>query len=158
MPVSLSIQEVVSRIDLIHTLGDGYLQKLDLATMAFSIEAREPFLDSNILKFSLELPWEYKINKGTRKYLLKKLALKYLPKEIVFRNKKGFEVPIGNWLKSELKQWAFQRIENKNLFNDLPFTQQDVRNLYEIHFNSNRNVTPYLWNILVLLNFISLNQ
>ncbi len=157
MPKTLLIEEIASRLDLMHTLGDGYLQKLDISTMAFSVEAREPFLDSEMVKFCLELPWNYKINNGVTKYLLKKLAEKYLPQHIVYRKKSGFEVPIGNWLNNELREWSLDKIESKNLFLDLPFSQQHVKNMYKVHKCGIRNVTPFLWNILVLLNFIDLN-
>ena len=91
MPDSISIEEIGSRLDLQLTLGNGYLQKLDLSTMAFSVEAREPFLDSEVLKFALELPWCLKVNKDVTKYLLKKVANKYLPQDIVHRKKKDLK-------------------------------------------------------------------
>ena len=74
MPNNLTIEEYASRLDLKHTLGDGYLQKLDLSSMAFSLEAREPFLDSKIIEFSLKLPWNRKVLNGVTKYLLKKFV------------------------------------------------------------------------------------
>ena len=158
MPKNQKLEEYASRLDIKHTLGDGYLQKLDLSTMAFSVEAREPFLDTKIIEFALKLPWNFKYNKGITKYLLKKICKKYLPNEIIVRKKKGFEVPIGEWLKGPLKEWCLERIEEKSLYSNLPFDNKSVRSLYNLHLNSNRNVTPFLWNILVLLNFSSLKK
>ena len=80
--------------------------------MAFSVEAREPFLDSEVLKFALELPWCLKVNKDVTKYLLKKVANKYLPQDIVHR-KKGFEVPISSWLNNELEGWVNENFITK---------------------------------------------
>lgn len=158
MPKNQKLEEYATRLDLKHTLGDGYLQKLDLSTMAFSLEAREPFLDTKIVEFSLKLPWKLKYNKGVTKFLLKRISKKYLPNQIINRKKRGFEVPIGEWLKGPLKEWSLERIEEKSLYSDLPFDIESVRNIYDLHLNSNRNVTPFLWNILVLLNFVSLKK
>ena len=158
MPNDLTVEEYASRLDLKHTLGDGYLQKLDLSSMAFSLEAREPFLDSKIIEFSLKLPWNKKVSNGVTKFLLKKLCYKYLPHEIVTRKKKGFEVPVGHWIKGPLKEWALERIEENSLYHELPFNKNDVKFLFKLHQTSKRNVTPFLWNILILLNFVSLKK
>lgn len=158
MPKNQKLEEYVTRLDLKHTLGDGYLQKLDLSTMAFSLEAREPFLDTQIVDFALKLPWKYKYNRGITKYLIKRICKKYLPNEIINRNKKGFEVPISEWLRGPLKKWCIERIEEKSLYENLPINIENVRTLYDIHLKSNRNVTPFLWNILVLLNFSNLKK
>ena len=105
----------------------------------------------------LKLPWDLKYNKGVTKFLLKRISKKYLPNQIINRKKKGFEVPIGV-VKGPLKEWSLERIEEKSLYSDLPFDIKHVRNIYDLHLNSNRNVTPFLWNILVLLNFVSLRK
>ena len=158
MPRNETSQKYASRLDLIHTLGDGYMQKVDLSTMSFSLEAREPYLDRNIVEFSLQLPFKFKIYNNISKYILKKVALNYLPKEVVNRTKQGFEVPISKWLKGPLKNWALERIENKSLYDKLPLEINDIRKLFNEHQNGYRNVTPYLWNVIILLNFIQKNQ
>ena len=158
MPRNETSQKYASRLDLIHTLGDGYMQKVDLSTMSFSLEAREPYLDRNIVEFSLQLPFKFKIYNNISKYILKKVALNYLPKEVVNRTKQGFEVPISKWLKGPLKNWALERIENKSLYDKLPLEINDIRKLFNVHQNGYRNVTPYLWNVIILLNFIQKNQ
>ena len=100
MPQNLSPQQYASELDLLHTLGDGYLQKLDLSSMSFSLEAREPYLDKNVVEFALQLPFKFKISKHTSKYILKKVKLlNVYQKNIIHRSKKGFEVPISEWLK-----------------------------------------------------------
>ena len=63
MPQNQSSQEYALRLDLIHTLGDGYLQKLDMSSMSYSLEAREPYLDKNVVEFALQLPFKFKISK-----------------------------------------------------------------------------------------------
>ncbi len=158
MPKSETPQQYASRLDLLHTLGDGYLQKVDLSSMSFSLEAREPYLDKNIVEFALRLPFKYKSTKNISKYILKKVALNYLPIEIINRSKKGFEVPISEWLRGPLKKWSIERIEDETLYENLPININDVRKLFKIHLNGYRNVTPYLWNVIILLNFIQKNR
>ena len=154
MPQKLSPQQYASRLDLLHTLGDGYLQKLDLSSMSFSLEAREPYLDKNVVEFALQLPFKFKISKHTSKYILKKVAHKYLPENIIHRSKKGFEVPISEWLKGPLKQWSLEIIENETLYHNLPINMNEIKKLFQAHLSGYRNVTPYLWNVIILLNFI----
>jgi len=81
-------------------LQDGILAKVDRATMMNSLEARAPFLDIELADFARRLPSQWKLRNGTTKYLLKKAALRLLPREIVYRKKKGFGTPVGAWLRN----------------------------------------------------------
>ena len=81
-----------------------------------------------------------------------------MPKEIINRSKKGFEVPISEWLKGPLKKWSLERIEDNTLYHNLPININDVRKLFKVHLKGYRNVTPYLWNVIILLNFIQKNR
>src|SRR5258708_3711561 len=98
MPATLSPAERATRLDLAHILPEEYLQKTDLSSMAYSLEAREPLLDHELVEWSLKLPLEWKLRGGKSKYLLRQLAYRYLPREIVERPKQGFGVPIDRWL------------------------------------------------------------
>ena len=93
--------------------------------MACSLEGRSPLLDYRLLEFALSLPASLKIKGGEKKYFLKKLLDKHLPRELFDRPKVGFSLPIGEWLKNELKTWGEERIAylNKNLGNVLDMTQ-----------------------------------
>ena len=82
---------------------DDVLHKVDRATMSVSLEGREPLLDYRIIEFVAQLPDRYKIKDGEKKWLLKQITHKYIPKEIMDRPKMGFGVPIEKWLKNELK-------------------------------------------------------
>ncbi len=79
------------------------LIKMDIATMANSLEARSPFLSKYMLEFVPKLPDNYKINRLTTKYILRELAKKYLPKEIINQPKRGFEVPLKKWINFDIK-------------------------------------------------------
>ena len=94
------------RLDAIYTLADDYLQKVDVASMAFSLESREPLLDHELVEWAMRLPVKWKLRRGSNKYLLRKLASRYVPRDILDRPKQGFGVPIGEWLRGPLKSWA----------------------------------------------------
>ncbi len=83
-------------------LPDAYLTKVDVASMAASLEVRAPFLEQRVVELAWELPDSMKLNWGHRKWLLKKIAARHLPREIVFRRKRGFSMPLSDWFRGEL--------------------------------------------------------
>jgi len=140
--------------DYIKYLESDILKKVDRATMYYSIEGREPLLDHRIFEFMSKVPAKYKLSESLeKKYLLKKITHKYLPKKIMDRPKMGFGVPINSWIKSndQLKQLFFDsisesRIKNSGLFNlDLIEKQ---KNSYLKEKNSSGITLWYLFNFL----------
>lgn len=91
-------------LDLDTYLPGDILCKVDRASMKYSLEARCPFLDINVMEFSLGLPLEYKMRNGNLKKILKDITYKYIPKELMDRPKQGFSVPRERWLRNELKE------------------------------------------------------
>lgn len=102
-------------IDYKTYMVDDILVKVDRATMSVGLEGREPLLDHRIIEFVAQLPSELKYNKGTKKYLLKKLVHKYVPKELLDRPKSGFGLPVNEWLKTDLKEYLFYYINEEQL-------------------------------------------
>ncbi len=98
--------EIGMRLDTAYILPGAYLQKVDVATMAFSVEARCPMTDYRLVEWAMRLPLEYKLRGGTTKYLLKKVLSRHLPQEMVYQPKKGFSVPLAQWLRGPLKDWS----------------------------------------------------
>lgn len=96
-------------------LPDDILAKVDRATMSVGLEGREPFLDHRIIEWAAQLPDELKYNKGNKKYLLKKLTHKYLPVEMMNRQKMGFGIPFGDWLKGNLKPLLLETVNEESL-------------------------------------------
>ena len=121
--MKLSDFEKISFFDIDQYLSNNLLYKMDAASMANSLEVRNPYLDYRVMEFGFNLPQEFKINNGTPKYLMKKLLQRYLPDELVYRRKWGFPAPIGNWLTNELSylidKWLDpQLIRSQGLFNE----------------------------------------
>lgn len=96
-------------------LPDDILVKVDRATMSTGLEGREPFLDHRIIEWAAQLPPELKYNKGDKKYLLKQLAHKYLPVDIMNRPKMGFGIPFGEWLRGDLKSLLLETVNQETL-------------------------------------------
>lgn len=153
-PSGLHPSEQGMRLDAFYTLPDDYLQKVDIASMAFSLESRDPLLDQDLVEWAMKLPLCWKLHKGKNKYLLRELAYRYVPREILDRPKQGFSVPIDKWLRGPLNGWAEERLNDKVLFQNIPLDQSAVYELWKMHNSGSRNVHPLLWAILMFLNFV----
>lgn len=94
--------EKISLFDIEQYLAHNLLYKMDSASMANSLEVRNPYLDYRLMEYSYNLPLEMKVRNGEHKFLMKKLLEKYLPNDLVYRRKWGFPAPIGNWLYRDL--------------------------------------------------------
>ena len=114
-------------------LPDWYLVKGDRATMSNSLEMRNPLLDKNLAEFAFSLKENWKIKNGEQKYLLKKLVSRYIDEDIIYREKKGFGVPLGDWIKNELKDLFDEFLFIDNGFFDLEY----VKKLYDEHLEGN---------------------
>ena len=153
MPKNLSYAELAMRLDLAYTLPDDYLQKVDVGSMAFSLEARDPLLDHTIIEWAAKLPLLWKIRNGTNKYLLRELAYRYVPRNILDRKKMGFSVPMAHWLRTGLKDWAEALLADDDAFEALQLNAKEVRSLWIAHQSSELQAHTVLWSVLVLLQF-----
>lgn len=154
-PKDLPSAEVGMRLDLGLTLVDGYLQKVDIATMALSLEARSPFLDYRMVEWSMRLPVEYKIRGRQTKYLLKKALCRYLPRNLVYQPKRGFGVPVAEWLRGPLRSWAEQLLYDDSLVERVPVDKARLRELFKLHTSGARDAQPLLWASLMLLCYVA---
>ncbi|RYZ26936.1 MAG: asparagine synthase (glutamine-hydrolyzing) [Chitinophagaceae bacterium] len=141
--------EKISLFDTTNYLANNLLYKMDSASMANSLEVRNPYLDYRLVEYALNLPMNLKINGKTQKYLMKKLSERYLPKELIYRKKWGFPAPIGDWLYKDLSYlidtWlSKEQLEKHHLFN-FSFVNalvKEFRNGKKFHYKR-------LWSIIV---------
>jgi asparagine synthase (glutamine-hydrolysing) len=136
--------------DTMTYLPNDLLVKVDIATMAVSLEARSPFLDHEVIEFAASLPEKLKLRGLTTKYLLKRVLRRLLPSENLQRRKMGFGVPIGHWFRGRL--YAFLRetiLSDKALKRGL-FKPEVVRRLVELHAGGERDYSHQLWTLLML--------
>jgi asparagine synthase (glutamine-hydrolysing) len=129
-------------------LADDILHKVDRAAMQNSLEVRAPFLDHRIVEFASLLPERYKLRGFTKKYLLKKLARQYIPNEIIDRPKKGFGIPITQWLKEDLKDPMLSLLSKENLANQGIFQYENIKTLIDDHLANKTNNRKLLWNLM----------
>jgi asparagine synthase (glutamine-hydrolysing) len=146
--------DTAMRLDAGFTLPDLFLQKVDVATMAFSLEARCPMTDYRLVEWAMRLPVQFKMRNGQSKYLLKKALCKFLPANQVYRPKMGFGVPIASWLRGPLRSWMEALIHDDGLMSRLPLDRLRIRELMRQQLAGERESHPLLWSILMLLCFV----
>ncbi len=136
-------------IDMVSYLPDDILVKVDRAAMAVSLETRVPLLDHRIVEFAWRLPLSLKIRNGEGKWILKQLLYRHVPKNIVERPKKGFFVPIGDWLRGPLREWAESLLSKERLREEGFFRCEPILKKWEEHLSGKRNWQFHLWDILM---------
>jgi len=112
----LSGLKKIMNLDFDTVLCDDFLVKMDIATMANSLEGRSPFLSKELLEYIPSIDDKYKIKGKTTKYLLRRLASDYLPAELIHQPKRGFEIPLKKWVDNELKEILFDYLSGNNNF------------------------------------------
>jgi asparagine synthase (glutamine-hydrolysing) len=143
----------VQRRDLESFLAEGLLTKADRASMTSALELRAPFLDESVMAFAASLPVADRVRNFSTKIFLKNYALRYLPKSIVHRRKRGLSVPIGRWLRGPLRDWAAKALGNERL------EQIGVRNgaaleLFSEHCQLKADHARVLWTLIVLSEWL----
>ncbi len=137
-------------IDLKFWLPDNLLERGDRMTMGASIEGRCPFMDNVLVEKAMKLPSKFKIKGFQGKYILKKIAEKYLPYEIVYRRKAGFPTPIELWFRYELKKWVLEILKgnDKKIYKFID--SRFVDRILNEHMGGEKNRFREIW---ILLNF-----
>ena len=131
-------------------LPEDILFKVDIASMANSLECRSPFLDHRLIEFAASLPGRYKLSAlGRHKHVLKEAFRDWLPAGFMDRPKKGFSVPLGRWLKEDLAGMVRDVLVDKHLLAPW-FRQQEVERTVDEHLSGRGSHSTRLWPLLVL--------
>jgi asparagine synthase (glutamine-hydrolysing) len=136
--------------DTSHYLPNDLLVKVDIASMAVSLEARSPFLDHHLMEFAASLPARFKLRGLTTKYVLKNALKGLLPPENLTRSKMGFGVPIGRWFRGELKGFLKETILSDRAVSRGYFKRDTIDHLVETHIDGRRDYAHQLWTLLML--------
>ncbi|PLX78007.1 MAG: asparagine synthetase B, partial [Desulfuromonas sp.] len=136
-------------LDQLTYLHDDILTKVDRASMAVSLEVRNPLLDHRVAAFAARVPMKLKIRERQGKSLLRTVLERYIPAELTARPKAGFEVPIAEWLRGPLQDWAEDLLSEGRLKNDGIFYPGLIRQCWTDHLAGKRNGQFQLWGILM---------
>ena len=148
-PQGLSFNEWMMAQDLVSYLPDDILTKVDRASMAVSLEARVPLLDHRVVDFAWRLPMEWKCNETESKRILRDVLFKHVPKSLLDRPKVGFGIPVDQWLRGPLRDWAESLIEENRLRQEGFLDADFVRSMWEEHLSGKRNWQAQIWNVLM---------
>ena len=144
-----SFLEVMEYIDMGSYLPDDILVKVDRAAMAVSIESRVPLLDYRLVEFAWRVPSLLKLREDQGKWLLRQVAYRYVPHELLDRPKKGFSVPVDQWICGPLRDWAEALLDENRLRNEGLFNPAPIRKAWQDHLSGIRNSNAQLWDILM---------
>ena len=148
---NLSGLKKIMNLDFDTNLFSDLLVKMDIATMANSQEGRSAFMSKEFLEYIPTLPDNYKIKGKTTKYLLRQLSKKYLPADIIYQPKRGFEIPLKHWINNELKDPVFDYLSAPNAFYKKFVTQEFVHKLLRDRINiPGEKRAKILWTLLSL--------
>ncbi|MBU3654992.1 MAG: asparagine synthase (glutamine-hydrolyzing) [Alphaproteobacteria bacterium] len=152
LPYQPSIQDSASLmmyLDQIGSLSDGILTKVDRAAMGVSLETRTPFLDYRVAEFSWSLPLSMKIRHGQGKWLMRQVLNRYVPESLINRPKMGFGMPLDQWLRKPLREWAESLLSPSLIDQQGYFHSNPIQQKWQEHLNGQRNWQRPLWNILM---------
>ncbi len=137
-------------VDVMTYLPEDLLVKVDIASMAVSLEARSPFLDHKVMELAAHIPSQLKIRGMTTKYILKKAMEGILPPEIIHRDKQGFGVPIGRWFRTEMRDLAYDILLAPRAIGRGYFRRDAVAALLDDHVAGRMDHGPRIWALLTL--------
>lgn len=144
--------------DSLSYLPDDILCKVDRAAMACSLETRVPFLDHRVVEHAWKMPFNMKIRENKGKWALRQILYKYVPSEMIERPKTGFSIPVGEWLRGPLRDWAEDLLDEKKIIDQGFLNHKNVREIWLLHLNGRIDYTARIWSILMFQSWLEVNS
>lgn len=145
-----SLTETLMFRDAVDYMPDDIFVKVDRAAMSVSLETRAPLLDPEVAALSWRLPLRYKVAEGKGKWILRKLLHRYVPAELIDRPKRGFAVPVDDWLRGPMRDWAEELLDPKALL-DAGIRSEPIRRAWQVHLAGTENHRYFLWHVLMYM-------
>jgi asparagine synthase (glutamine-hydrolysing) len=145
----LGAVERMMALDLLGYLPDDILVKVDRAAMAVSLETRVPFLDHALVEFAWRLPFELKVRGGETKWILRQLLYRHVPRALIERPKSGFAVPVADWLRGPLRDWAEALLDKRRLRDEGYFRPEPIRASWRALLAGKDDEQRRLWPVLM---------
>jgi asparagine synthase (glutamine-hydrolysing) len=146
--------ERMMALDLLGYLPDDILVKVDRAAMAVSLETRVPYVDRRVVEFAWKIPVEYKVRDGTTKWILRQILYRHVPRELIDRPKMGFGIPMNDWLRGPLRDWAEALFDEKRLRQEGYFEPGPIRRMWDAHLSGRVNEQYRLWVVLMFQSWL----
>jgi asparagine synthase (glutamine-hydrolysing) len=155
---TVSFDEWMMAMDMQTYLPDDVLVKVDRASMGSSLEVRAPFLDHKVVEIAWKIPLEEKVQGDLGKIPLRKILYKYIPEKYFMGSKKGFGVPIADWLRGPLLDWAENLLDEDLLVKQGYLNTSVVRKMWREHLKYKRNWQYQLWDVLMFQSWLEYNE
>lgn len=151
-PQAATEEEARMVYDMQHYMPDDILVKVDRSAMAFSLETRAPLIDHRVVQFALEQPLALKIRDGHGKFLLRHLLYRYVPQPLVDRPKRGFSIPLAQWLRGPLKSWGAAMLDSDQLLSSW-LQPAVVNSIWNAH-QRGEDHAERLWPLLMVMQWL----
>jgi asparagine synthase (glutamine-hydrolysing) len=150
----LSGIERMMALDMTGYLPGDILVKVDRAAMAVSLETRVPYLDHHLVEFAWRLPFGLKIRGAESKWILRQLLYRHVPRDLIERPKMGFGVPVGEWMRGPLREWAEALLDERRLLEEGYFRPEPIRRMWQTHLEGTFNEQYRLWGVLMFQSWL----
>jgi asparagine synthase (glutamine-hydrolysing) len=135
-------------------MHDDILVKVDRASMAVSLEVRNPFLDPAVVEFAWRLPLRFKVGEGVGKLIVRKVMSRYIPADLTDRPKMGFAIPVAQWLRGPLREWADSLLKPPQGTSEGLLKDEVVQNVWADFLAGRTELTDKIWSLLMLRGWL----